>query len=130
MLERSRRRFEEGSRLVEEAQQIMGEIQQALIGSPRASPEDSEEVASRLLASLKASGSDMPESLCGTGLVVSETASMSRKRAPVMCEARNSAWPLRPLAGMNQLASTGTTSAWARFSASQPVETRSSICGG
>ena len=26
MLERSRRRFEEGSRLVEEAQQIMGEI--------------------------------------------------------------------------------------------------------
>ena len=72
MLERSRRRFEEGSRLVEEAQQIMGEIQQALIGSPRASPEDSEEVASRLLASLKASGSDMPESLCGGRLQVDQ----------------------------------------------------------
>jgi len=62
MLERSRRRFEEGSRLVEEAQQIMGEIQQALIGSPRrASPEDSEEVASRLLASLKATGATCPK---------------------------------------------------------------------
>ena len=33
MLERSRRRFEEGARLVEEAQTLMGEIQQALIGS-------------------------------------------------------------------------------------------------
>src|ERR687890_346887 len=66
MLERSRRRFEEGGRLVEEAQQLMGEIQQALIGSPkRLSPEDSEEAASKLLASLKASGGDMPDSLCG-----------------------------------------------------------------
>src|SRR5918996_592024 len=72
MLERSRRRFEEGSRLVEEAQQIMGEIQQALIGSPRASPEDSEEAASKLLQSLKASGSDMPDSLCGGRLSVDQ----------------------------------------------------------
>jgi two-component system, cell cycle response regulator CtrA len=78
MLERSRRRFEEGSRLVEEAQQIMGEIQQALIGSPRASPEDSEEVASRLLASLKASGSDMPESLCGGRLQVDQVQRLIR----------------------------------------------------
>ena len=35
MLDRSRRRFEEGSRLVEEAHKILGDIQQALIGSPR-----------------------------------------------------------------------------------------------
>ena len=79
MLERSRRRFEEGSRLVEEAQQIMGEIQQALIGSPRrASAEDSEEVASRLLASLKASGSEMPESLCGGRLQVDQVQRLIR----------------------------------------------------
>ncbi len=37
MLDRSRRRFEEGTRLVEEAHKILGEIQQALIGSPRSS---------------------------------------------------------------------------------------------
>src|SRR5258705_6564379 len=66
MLDRSRRRFEEGSRLVEEAHTLLGEIQQALIGSPRTiSPEDSEEAASKLLASLKASGSEMPATLCG-----------------------------------------------------------------
>jgi two-component system cell cycle response regulator CtrA len=61
MLDRSRRRFEEGSRLVEEAHALLGEIQQALIGSPRTvSPEDSEEAASKLLASLKASRSASP----------------------------------------------------------------------
>ena len=66
MLDRSRRRFEEGTRLVEEAHRLLGDIQQALIGSPRsASPEDSEEAASRLLASIKASGGEMPETLCG-----------------------------------------------------------------
>src|SRR5919206_1824253 len=66
MLDRSRRRFEEGSKLVEEAHALLGEIQQALIGSPKSmSPEDSEEAASRLLASLKASGGEMPETLCG-----------------------------------------------------------------
>src|ERR1043165_3554217 len=71
MLDRSRRRFDEGSRLVEEAHKILGDIQQALIGSPRSmSPEDSEEAASRLLASLKATGGDMPETLCGGGLSV------------------------------------------------------------
>ena len=81
MLERSRRRFEEGSRLVEEAQHIMGEIQQALIGSPRrVSPEDSEEAASRLLQSLKASGGEMPESLCGGRLQVDGYREHSRAR--------------------------------------------------
>ena len=57
MLDRSRRRFDEGSKLVEEAHKLLGDIQQALIGSPRSmSPEDSEEAASKLLASLKATG--------------------------------------------------------------------------
>ena len=51
MLDRSRRRFEEGVKLVEEAHRQLSEIQQALIGSPRTvSPEDSEEAASKLLA--------------------------------------------------------------------------------
>ena len=57
MLDRSRRRFEEGTRLVEEAHKLLADIQQAIIGSPRSvSPEDSEEAASKLLASLKATG--------------------------------------------------------------------------
>ena len=51
MLDRSRRRFEEGSRLVEEAHAALAEVQQALIGSPiQLSAEDNEEAASRLLA--------------------------------------------------------------------------------
>jgi two-component system cell cycle response regulator CtrA len=42
MLDRSRRRFEEGARLVEEAHAILADLQQALIGSPSTySPEDS-----------------------------------------------------------------------------------------
>jgi len=73
MLDRSRRRFEEGTKLVEEAHHLLGELQQAIIGSPRsASPEDSEEVASKLLASLKASGGEMPSSLCGGRLAVDQ----------------------------------------------------------
>jgi len=73
MLDRSRRRFEEGSRLVEEAHKALADIQQALIGSPIAvSREESEEAASQLLASLKASGSDMPDSLCGGRLSVDQ----------------------------------------------------------
>ena len=71
MLDRSRRRFEEGARLVDDAHAALGEIQQALIGSPvRLSPEDSEEAASRLLDSLKANGSTLPETLCGGRLSV------------------------------------------------------------
>ena len=73
MLDRSRRRFEEGSKLVEEAHHMLGDIQQALLGSPRTvSQEDSDEAASRLLASLKASGGEMPETLCGGRLAVDQ----------------------------------------------------------
>ena len=79
MLDRSRRRFEEGTRLVDEAHKILGELQQALIGSPSSSsPEDSEEVASRLLASLKATGGEMPESLCGGRLSVDQVQRLIR----------------------------------------------------
>ena len=73
MVERSRRRFEEGSRLLEEAHRTLADIQQALIGSPRSlSPEDSEEAASKLLASIKAQGGEMPETLCGGRLAVDQ----------------------------------------------------------
>ena len=34
MLDRSRRRFEEGTRLVEEAHKLLADLQQALIGTP------------------------------------------------------------------------------------------------
>src|SRR3954464_4637165 len=79
MLDRSRRRFEEGTRLVDEAHKILGDLQQALIGSPRTmSPEDSDEAASRLLASLKASGGDMPETLCGGRLSVDQVQRLIR----------------------------------------------------
>ena len=79
MLERSKRRFEEGSRLVEEAHNALADIQQALIGSPRApSAEDGDEAASRLLASLKASGGDMPETLCGGRLAVDQVQRLIR----------------------------------------------------
>ena len=71
MLDRSRRRFEEGARLVDEAHSALGEVQQALIGSPvQLSAEDNEEASSRLLASLKESGSTLPETLCGGRLSV------------------------------------------------------------
>ena len=79
MLDRSRRRFEEGSKLIEEAHKIIGEVQQAIIGSPRVvSPEDSEEAASRLLTSLKAAGGDMPETLCGGRLSVDQVQRLIR----------------------------------------------------
>ena len=67
ILDRARKRFEEGMKIVEDAHRAFGDIQQALLGAPASgmSVEDSEEAASRLLASLKASGTDMPETLCG-----------------------------------------------------------------
>ena len=37
MLDRSRRRFEEGSRLVEEAHKALADLQQALLGAPLSS---------------------------------------------------------------------------------------------
>ena len=71
MLERAKRRFEEGQRLVDEAHSALGEAQQALIGSPvRLSAEDSEEASSRLLDSIQAQGNELPETLCGGRLAV------------------------------------------------------------
>ena len=71
MLDRSRRRFEEGQRLVEEAHAALAEAQQALLGSPvRLTAEDSEEASSRLLDSLQAEGNKLPETLCGGRLAV------------------------------------------------------------
>ena len=79
MLDRSRRRFDEGARLLEDAHKALAEIQQALLGSPRAaSAEDGDEVASRLLASIKASGGEMPESLCGGRLAVDQVQRLIR----------------------------------------------------
>ena len=79
MLDRSRRRFEEGTRLVEEAHKLLGDIQQALIGSPgRISAEESEEAASKLLQSLKSSGGEMPETLCGGRLSVDQVQRLIR----------------------------------------------------
>ena len=71
LLERSRRRLDEGARLVEEAHKSLGEIQQMVLGSPISlTAEDSEEAASRLIASLKANGGELPETLCGGRLAV------------------------------------------------------------
>jgi DNA-binding response OmpR family regulator len=79
MLDRSRRRFEEGTRLVEDAHKALAEIQQALIGSPSSTAsEDGDEIASRLLASIKASGGEMPESLCGGRLAVDQVQRLIR----------------------------------------------------
>jgi two-component system, cell cycle response regulator CtrA len=79
MLDRSRRRFEEGSRLVEEAHKALADVQQALIGAPRSlSAEDSEEVTSHLLASIKAQGGEMPETLCGGRLAVDQVQRLIR----------------------------------------------------
>ncbi len=79
LLERSRRRFEEGSRLVEEAHNALADIQQALIGSPATmSAEDSEEASSRLLDSLKAAGGEMPDAMCGGRLAVDQSQRLIR----------------------------------------------------
>ena len=73
MLDRARRRFDEGSKLAEEAHKLIGDIQQQLIGSPgTVSAEDSEEAASKLLESVKATSGDMPETLCGGRLSVDQ----------------------------------------------------------
>ena len=79
MLDRSRRRFEEGTKLVEEAHRLLADVQQSILGSPRSiSPEDSEEAASRLsIAAFLLYGLSLPfagylaESLlwCGVSLL-------------------------------------------------------------
>ena len=72
------RRFEE-TKLVEEAHKLLADVQQAILGSPRSmSPEDSEEAASKLLASLKSTGSEMPETLCGGRLSVDQVQRLIR----------------------------------------------------
>lgn len=73
ILDRARKRFEEGMKILEDAHRSFGEIQQALLGAPAImSAEDSEEAASHLLASLKAAGGTMPETLCGGRLSVDQ----------------------------------------------------------
>lgn len=70
-LDKARKRLEDGLSLVNEAQNAIGDIQQALIGSPqRISAEDSDEAASQMLTNLKAQGQDMPETLCGGRMAV------------------------------------------------------------
>lgn len=79
MIDRSRRRFEEGSRLLDEAHKALADVQQALIGSPsRVTAAESEEAASRLVTSLRASGGEMPESLCGGRLSVDQVQRLIR----------------------------------------------------
>jgi len=79
ILDRSRRRFEEGSRLVEEAHKALADIQQELIGTPeRVSAAETDEAASKLVASLRASGGEMPESLCGGRLSVDQVQRLIR----------------------------------------------------
>ena len=79
MLGRSRRRFEEGTRLVEEAHHLLNDIQQLLMGSPATmTADESDEAASKLLTSIKASGGDMPETLCGGRLAVDQTQRLIR----------------------------------------------------
>lgn len=79
MLDRSRRRFDEGARLVEEAHKAVAELQQQLIGAPvTAGQEEGDEVASRLLQSLRASGGEMPATLCGGRLAVDQVQRLIR----------------------------------------------------
>lgn len=66
ILDRAKRRFEEGLKIVEEAHATFADLQQALLGAPDSlTAEESEEAASKLLSRLKATGADMPETLCG-----------------------------------------------------------------
>jgi DNA-binding response OmpR family regulator len=80
MLDRSRRRFEEGSRLIEDAHKLLGDLQQDLLGAPDlpSADDDGDEISSRLLNSLKASGGEMPESLCGGRLAVDQVQRLIR----------------------------------------------------
>ncbi len=79
MLDRSRRRFEEGAKLVEEAHKAIGDMQQQLIGAPTGSGgDDGDELASRLLNTLRASGGEMPATLCGGRLAVDQVQRLIR----------------------------------------------------
>ena len=79
MLERSRKRFEEGSKLVDDAHAIVAELQQQLIGAPVSLPrDDQDDIASKLLASLKAQGSELPPTLCGGRMSVDQVQRLIR----------------------------------------------------
>ena len=80
LLEKSRKRFEEGTKFADEAHALVAELQQQLIGAPvnLGSRDDADDVASKLLASLKATGSEMPESLCGGRLSVDQVQRLIR----------------------------------------------------
>lgn len=79
LLERSRKRFEEGQKLVDEAHAMVAELQQQLIGAPVSRPrDDQDDVASKLLASLKAQGSELPPTLCGGRLAVDQVQRLIR----------------------------------------------------
>ena len=78
MLDRSRRRFEEGAKLVEEAHKSLAELQQHLLGAPNTAQDDSDEMASRLLSTIKANGGEMPATLCGGRLAVDQVQRLIR----------------------------------------------------
>jgi two-component system, cell cycle response regulator CtrA len=79
LLERSRKRFEEGQKLAEEAHALVAELQQQLIGAPVSLPrDDHDDVASKLLASLKAQGSELPPTLCGGRMAVDQVQRLIR----------------------------------------------------
>ena len=69
-LERARKKFDDGVALIDEAQTALAEIQQAVLGAPQAPSGDSEATASRMLETIRGSGEEMPETLCGGRLAV------------------------------------------------------------
>jgi len=79
LLDRSRKRFEEGSKMLDEAHALVAELQQQLIGAPVSLPrDDQDDIASKLLASLKAQGSELPPTLCGGRMSVDQVQRLIR----------------------------------------------------
>jgi DNA-binding response OmpR family regulator len=81
LLEKSRKRFEEGAKFADEAHALVSELQQQLIGAPvnlGARGDDADDVASKLLASLKAQGSELPPTLCGGRMAVDQVQRLIR----------------------------------------------------
>jgi DNA-binding response OmpR family regulator len=81
LLEKSRKRFEEGTKFADEAHALVAELQQQLIGAPVSlggARDDADDVASKLLASLKAQGSELPPTLCGGRMSVDQVQRLIR----------------------------------------------------
>jgi DNA-binding response OmpR family regulator len=81
LLEKSRKRFEEGTKFADEAHALVSELQQQLIGAPvslGARGDDADDIASKLLASLKAQGSELPPTLCGGRMAVDQVQRLIR----------------------------------------------------